>query len=221
MSSLSSSLNSVEGFHTTFSSNVTVRDPRDIDGCSLSLFYRLPPRIFVDPYELANYAGHYSFKLWGTTNLELPVTAVNQDGSAILLSVDTSDTFTSGKASVSIDLPLHARYGALDQPTIIEIPDPTGFWVCPKTSHSLRPIPEVPSEVAASFNMSSSIFKLVDKDSLTPAAILHTPVGHLADSSQVEIATSAVVLLGFFYLLYIAAHTASNISKRHQHAKVE
>jgi hypothetical protein len=171
---------------------------------------------------LANYAAFYSFKSSGTTNLELPVTAVSAEGSAILLKSNVPDISTSGKASVIIDLPLHARYGALDQPAAIEVADPICFWVCPRLyNHSLQSMPEMPLEFAASFNTSSSVFIMAGKDPSTSVAIIHVPVGHAADSPQVEAITSAVVVLGFLYLLYIAVQTAANISKRHQHVKVK
>lgn len=131
MALLSTSLTSRNGFHTTFSSEITVHNPADIEDCSLHILHILPPRIFVDPYELANYNNFYTFKIWGTSNLELPVTVVGSEGSAVLLDVVLSKTLESGQRTLVVDVPLHVRYGSLDQPVALEVPGPTCFWACP------------------------------------------------------------------------------------------
>jgi hypothetical protein len=104
--------------------------------CALNLFFRLPPEVFVDPYELVNYRESYTFEHWGTRNLELPVAAVSSEGSAVLLGVNVGGG-SNGKDAVkeerTIDLPLHTRYGLPDEKSYrtVSIPASKGFWSCP------------------------------------------------------------------------------------------
>jgi len=135
---LSSSLTTRHGFHTTYSTHIIANDPADLARCTCHLLHILPPRVFVDPYELANYRDFYTIKLSGNLNLELPVTAVDSKGSALLLNVLLPMT---GMQNVTVDVPLHLRYGepvqldAWDDGSV-KVPLPTGFWVCPSSCTS-------------------------------------------------------------------------------------
>lgn len=131
---LSSSLSTKQGFHSTYTTHIIVDDPADLAGCALHLVYNFPPRIFVDPYELAIYKDSYTHRLSGTSNLELPVMAVNPKGSALLLYVKA---FPPGSPNVTVDVPIHVRYGELvlsnssSDDSSVEVPWPIGFWACP------------------------------------------------------------------------------------------
>jgi hypothetical protein len=135
---LSSSLTTTYGFHTTCSTHIIINDRADLRRCTCHLLYILPPRVFVDPYELANYRDFYTIKLSGNSNLELPVAAVDSKGSVLLLNVLLPKT---GMQNVTVDVPLHLRYGEPVQPDAwdgsVKVPLPTGFWVCPSCTYVL------------------------------------------------------------------------------------
>ncbi|KAJ7133911.1 hypothetical protein C8R43DRAFT_641331 [Mycena crocata] len=70
----------------------------DVEICKLYLHLTLPPLIFVDPFELANYRDSYSFEHLGSSNLELPLASLNGSGSSLLLNV----TVPSGGGSIEL-----------------------------------------------------------------------------------------------------------------------
>lgn len=130
---LSSQLAPRQGFHTTFTTVLST--PRTSEHCSLHLFFVLPPVVFVDPYELSNRKEDYSFDFWGTSNLELPVAAVPDVYSALLLNLTLPQYAVEQSAmNLTIDLPLHLRYQHLySVPTAVDVQWPVGFWSCPRT----------------------------------------------------------------------------------------
>lgn len=135
MSVLNSSLATKNGFHTTYSTKIAVTETKELADCNLYLLYILPSRIFIDPYELYNFDKFYSFKHWGTSNLELPGVAVDAEDSALLLNITLPNSFGYGVQSISVDVPLHMRYGRTvlseaSGETNIVVPWPTGFWAC-------------------------------------------------------------------------------------------
>lgn len=130
MAALVSSVFPKDGFHPI--STTTISSPTFELGCSLHLHFSLPPLIFVDPYELAHHEQFYTFKHWGTSNLELPVTAVDEGGSSVLLNVDIPE----GAKEVEVKLPLHLRYGNPAEASSsghhsVEMAWPNGFLACP------------------------------------------------------------------------------------------
>jgi hypothetical protein len=138
---LSSSLSTKHGFHTTFSTQIIMNDRAKLANCSINLLHILPARVFVDPYELANYKKFYRFRLSGTSHLELPVTAVASDGSVLLLGVLLPKTFPYTTQHLTVDVPLHVRYGKVitsntSDDKSVEVPWPTGFWACPLSCKS-------------------------------------------------------------------------------------
>ena len=141
MASLVSSLHPKDGFHTTYTTQISITQLSALQNCSLHLYYTLPPLIFIDPYELVHHQHSYDFKHWGTSNLELPVTAVNLEGSALLLDVSFPDD--ASVDVVEVRVPLHMRYGEPAQSTrsghqTAEIPWPVGFLACPSACEFLR-----------------------------------------------------------------------------------
>lgn len=138
VSQLSSSfLSTNHGFHTTSTTRIVLDDDQEkLHLCSLYLLYILSPRIFIDPYELQNYKDAYTFRHWGTSNLELPVTAVNPDDAILLLNISLPTSAPSSTVNVTLDVPLHIRYGKSaksSEPSDIDvtIPGPSSFWACP------------------------------------------------------------------------------------------
>ena len=134
--SMYSSLSSVspsQGLHFTVSDHISVFDIPEGSNCSLHVLHRLPPDVFVDPYELEQRVLDKlgpPFKLWGETDLELPVSAVSE-GSLVLLG--------PVKPGAQVDLPIHARYPLpswtsshvsvnLEDPTLMLVCDRREFW---------------------------------------------------------------------------------------------
>jgi hypothetical protein len=144
---LVSSIAPSNGFHPTSSTNIIFNNRTQVfsSNCTLHLYFTLPPLIFVDPYELAHHAQSYTFKHWGTANLELPVHAVPQNDSMLLINLKTplDDDLRphpeAGESDVGIEVkvPLHLRYGdprsASDSGHHTADMDwPTGFLACSK-----------------------------------------------------------------------------------------
>jgi PIG-X / PBN1 len=78
----------------------------------------------------------------------------------------------------------------------------------------------MPIDLAASFDPPSSK-TMISMGGNSSSETVRTPVGHLADLKQVQVGTTAVILVAFLYLLHAAYRTASRISSCNQHAKVE
>lgn len=106
--------------------------------CSLHLSYTLPPLVFVDQYELIHYKHSYTFRHAGTSNLELPVIAVDPGGLSLLLDVFMPEEMEMESDSIIIDVkvPLHMRYG---EPASAggfaeaKMPCPLAFFACPRS----------------------------------------------------------------------------------------
>jgi GPI mannosyltransferase 1 subunit X len=243
MSRLSSFLSTKCGFHTTFTSQIIVDDSPELTKCTLYLLHILPPRVFVDPYELANYKNFYTFRLWGTSPSELPVIAVPSNGSVLLLNVSLPKHSPCLPQNITLDVPLHIRYGESVQLNTsdvgpMEVPWPIGFWACPSSRTFYHTVsachdsqldkasrsslaPGLPIELVGLLNSSSSTFASVGTWGHTSSEIMQVPVGLLADLKLVEGVTAGVILLVFLYLLRSACMTALRMSARDQHAKVE
>ena len=135
MAQLTWSISPAYGYHRTSLTRISFTDPELLghaQNCTLHLHFILPPLVFVDPYELAHYEESYTFRHWGTTNLELPVTAVPKENASLLL---TAKTTPSDAREVEVKFPFHVRYGDVTRASSIgyestEIEYPTGFFAC-------------------------------------------------------------------------------------------
>lgn len=116
-----------QGFHSTLTAGLRLDEPAPT--CSAFVLYTLPPSIIVDRYELSDRG--IDFELWGESNLELPVFAVSQTHTRLLVKV------AARSDEVLVNLPVHARYGVpfTGDPMLqsIEIPPPATFWACPQS----------------------------------------------------------------------------------------
>jgi GPI mannosyltransferase 1 subunit X len=137
---LSSSLSLNDGFHRTSTTHISSSTPSK--HCSFHLSFTLPPLIFIDPYELAHHARSYTFRHWGTANLELPVHAVSPTNSVLLLNLTVPQKTTNqlNNWNIEINVPLHLRYGDssggnagndYDYYYNTEMDWPIGFVACP------------------------------------------------------------------------------------------
>ena len=144
-----SSITPEDGFHPTSTTRIIISHgilPSSVtSNCTLHLYFSLPPLIFIDPYELSNHAEFYTFKYWGTANLELPVQVVSQNNSGLLLNVNVpsehvDDPYSEADeidVALEIKVPLHLRYGNPGSASncgyhITEMDWPTGFLLCPQ-----------------------------------------------------------------------------------------
>ncbi|KDQ11743.1 hypothetical protein BOTBODRAFT_177121 [Botryobasidium botryosum FD-172 SS1] len=85
--------------------------------CSLHLLFQLPPSIFIDPYELEELEDHYGrlrYRVWGETDLEKPVSAVDSRGSVLLVDVGADILGNAhkkgGGGELQVEVPMHVRY---------------------------------------------------------------------------------------------------------------
>lgn len=94
------------GFHPKLSLSIPHWDVSR-ENCTVNVFLSIPPLLFVDPYELADYKHVYTFRYWGPSSLELPLVALGDDDSTLLIHANPSN------GSVEVEIPLHARYGLI------------------------------------------------------------------------------------------------------------
>lgn len=234
--SLSSSIEPSRSFHTTHHTHVTASRPSA--ACSLHLLYSLSPASFVDPFQLDAHAAHYSFTLWGESDLELPLGAVSSTASLLLLNV--SDTSFD---PLVVSLPLHARYllplqeDVHSDPGAVKLPWPLGFWACPPSagivtaivvhlpdllSHSLAlsSVSSTPRDPFASthFEHILSPFELgtqflpLTHTSDSPFDILLVPAGRTTHLTLVEPLTMLVALVCALWFSFTTWKVAGRIT---------
>ncbi|OCH95220.1 hypothetical protein OBBRIDRAFT_809924 [Obba rivulosa] len=206
--SLSSAL-SGKGFHVVHTTRVVLDAP--CPECSLHLVHDLPPHVYVDPYELAQRPG-FTFTLEGSSDLELPVFAVDPAGSVLLLTVDVPSKNTT---ELSVNVPLHARYGTpvADSGSpyeTIPLKEPLGFWACPATGEHHAPpdalAPYIPEDA-----FKDSILTVIPHNASSSPVQLTIPVGRVADLAFVDIGTFGTMLFMFLYLATVALRTARRL----------
>ena len=138
---LTSSISPAYGYHHISLTRISFTAPEPLgssQNCTLHLHFTLPPLIFVDSYELAHYEESYTFRHWGTSNLELPVAALPQENASLLL---TARTTLNSTREVEVKLPFHVRYGDVTRVSLIgyeptEMEWPTGFLACSRSGTS-------------------------------------------------------------------------------------
>lgn len=130
MATLLSNLHPDQGFHPISTSHISIHDPILLE-CDLHAYFHLPADLFVDVHELRNHALSYTFEHFGTSNIELPLSAVDQSGSSLILNVLNP----TASSELEIRVPLHARYGTVvDDRSHEAIPLswPQMFFACPQ-----------------------------------------------------------------------------------------
>ncbi|KAJ7107046.1 PIG-X [Mycena epipterygia] len=188
----------------------------DIHPCSLHLHYALPPLLFVDPYELANYRASYTFQHRGPSNLELPLAALNKSGSSLLLDI----LVPRHGGSVEVEVPLHVRYGTTSanrslEFQMTELQTPSSFLSCPKSpSHQSTPSATLPPEFEQLFDLDLYDIVTIPSNGAGPLGIIRTPVGSREDLASVEIGTALVFALSFCYLLNVVLRTIGRIGSQ-------
>ena len=102
-----------QGFHPVSSNVVHISaGSSSLEQCSLHLYFKLPPLLFVDPHELTQRNSSYTVNYWGSRDLEKPVHALpeSERNSDVLLNVRVSLSIDDGW-NMTVDLPMHLRYG--------------------------------------------------------------------------------------------------------------
>jgi hypothetical protein len=233
---MSSTLSTTNGFHTTWTTAVKLaRDADKAGDCSLYVLYDLPPHVFVDPYELANYRDSYTFQLSGTRNLELPVIALHSPGSNLLLNVSLGSMSESG--DVSVDVPLHLRYG---KPGSLDyhqerIPSPTAYIACPADGtrynfllcHVLILIAatttsqrlDVPTQFSSYFESHS--VTVVSSHAVDSYSAVRIPLGRPEHLPVVEIGTTCAILFAFILILRASLRVATRLAPTDKRSKLD
>ena len=112
---LSSNLTPAGGFYTSSTTHLLLHGSR-AHSCTLHLYFVLPAQLFADPHELDHRRGFYTLERLGAGNLEAPVLAPGVGGPSGLLLNVTAPEGDGGESHeddgiLSIEVPLHARYG--------------------------------------------------------------------------------------------------------------
>ncbi|KIK56066.1 hypothetical protein GYMLUDRAFT_99295 [Collybiopsis luxurians FD-317 M1] len=222
----SSSISPQFGFHRTFTTSIIPGDSNwaslvDESQCSVHLHYKFPVLVFVDPYELANYQQSYSFEHYGNANLELPVAAMDPNGTSLLLTLTKSTKSTEFEVKV----PFHVRYGQIslsdETHRTAEIAWPLLLLSCPSSvspqefsklvTYSSPP----PTEFASLFQGSSLyVPQGFDPDAARKFEVVAAPVGQYADVAQVRLGTAATILAMFFYVAYVLYQAARRLGNQ-------
>ncbi|KAI0637300.1 PIG-X [Trametes polyzona] len=213
MASLASSV-SAQGFHFTVSTTINVPDASDLQRHTLHVVFDLDPHVYADQYELAQRPG-YTSQFWGTTDLEKPVSAVNPNGTVLLLTADTSELNHSRPVNITLEVPLHVRYGrpiaGTDSTNAfhhIPLQRPLGFLA--SKSNSVAEVPEALRPYTALSGWPTSIHLIPDASAAETLGVT-IPVGVLDDLAWVDIGTATVMLAMFFYLLHASVRTAQRL----------
>lgn len=199
MASLSSTIHPSYGFHPTVTTSFHGISVEPL--CSLFLLLTLPPLVFVDPYELANYKDSYTFRHAGPSNLELPVSAIGPSNSHVFVNVSRRAVKEG-----SLQIPLHLRYGeaSIDGFQTVDVSVPEGYVICEGRAHDAGS--HIPEEFITFFRQ-SNVSRLLP--SLASDSVFHiqAPVGRPEDAPQVELGTAVTILLCFIYLIHTLYET--------------
>ncbi|KAF8638969.1 hypothetical protein AX17_001830 [Amanita inopinata Kibby_2008] len=237
---LTSFLHPPNGYHPISTTTIHTPPPpiaQTLQNCTAHLLYTLPPLIFVDKHELANYHDSYTFHHWGTSNLEYPVFAVDASDSLLLLN------FVGGGygKDVSIKVPLHLRYGKPASPgpgpglgpskgryqygyDEAELKWPLGFFACPASANvaSFGELSRLPDKVLRVLTQNST--KDIKILTITPAVndngetvqTVRVPVGNSGDLAFVEFGTAFTIFLLFWYLVRVTRRTMARLQSKEQ-----
>lgn len=221
-----------------------VKAPRQ--QCSLFAKYSFSKSLFLDRYQLKDLseptpnrpAIGQLYDVWGETDLEAPIWAVDGWGSESLVQLFTSHKQRNG--DLVFELPTHSRYEVPQANTtyVHEYqPWPVVFWACmPPSENNKEELNaqdalelKIPAAVETrnlgyeSVFPESTIFYYFDPE--VPEEFVQNgntllysefdiPVAPFSSYSTVQVVTVAVILVSFFYLLYEIVHNALTFSKK-------
>ncbi|KAF5366996.1 hypothetical protein D9758_003983 [Tetrapyrgos nigripes] len=204
------------GYHRSFVTKISSNQWDKYTDCSLHIHYKLSVLAFWDPYELANYRDSYTFYHHGHSNLELPVVAMNSNGSSLLLNVALSG------ADLEIHVPFHLRYGepSPDGHQSAEISMPIAFFSCPAAQVSGVDSLPWPTEFTT-LSVSDERACLAIQSEPAAAVMISVPVGNPGDFHIVEAGTVLTMVACFCYLVVVFRQTWRRLYYNSGHAKVE
>jgi len=146
MTYITSTLQPREGFHPVSISSLHFPRLNSSWGlCSLYLHYTLPPLLFVDTHELAQRNASYTFRHWGSRDLEKPAHALLDEPSELLVNLNFQKGILEREGEAErmlvVEVPMHLRYGAPKAPITegrqqepyeqIRVDLPQAFFRCP------------------------------------------------------------------------------------------
>ncbi|PPQ73061.1 hypothetical protein CVT26_014653 [Gymnopilus dilepis] len=221
MAYITSNLGPPKGFHPTSKTTIHLPEPASsYKSCTLNLYYTLPPPVFVDTHELAQREASYTFKHWGSRDLEKPVHALPDEISELLLDVNFLEG--AGRAveegmSVDVDVPMHLRYGKPRTPQSSEEVK-TGPYeeIRAKGDGSSISLPQhimsaLPGADSEKDRVLMSILPPVDV--IETSSTLFLPLGNPRNLAIVEGTTVVTILLCFAFLIRASWRTATRLSK--------
>ncbi|KAF8484393.1 hypothetical protein JB92DRAFT_3028849 [Gautieria morchelliformis] len=105
--------------------------------------------------------------------------------------------------SMSVNLPLHARYPLpnASRHSTVRVPEPEAFWVCPTPTKS----------GTSTFSHLASPYAVPDAYHMYHD--IQVPAGHHADVIFVEMGTVLGVVAAFFYVLWMVWMTATRMQR--------
>lgn len=214
MSAPTTTVKPKQGFHFTFQNYIpTHQFAQKSDKCAFYVLHSLPPHVFVDPYELEQRLHDNvgaPFRVWGETNLELPVSSVNE-GSLVLLG--------PLKAEQHVELPFHARYvrpqkNATHATVVLQ--NPSLLKVCSQAHTEYweqRDIKALFTPYDSPFDFETS---KITFDSFTSKAKLKVriPAGNPQHLAFVEPLTIIAILLATYYMARAIWRAASQFKPK-------
>ncbi|EJU05584.1 hypothetical protein DACRYDRAFT_104071 [Dacryopinax primogenitus] len=206
-----------QGFHRSlFLTPLSALLPPETERCILQALFFLPPSVFADPYELKQQADDHrlgKFMIFGVTDLEGPVSAVDPRGTVVLLNLDPS------KEGGGSELPLHMRYPEPVEHNLLdmygqvgfELPCPIVYWACESVDNNeeTSPFDDLTPPFVSPYKSGTSFYFLPvqapeGKQPGNPVIEVHVPAGDLSHLPAVEWGTTHVILLAFLYVAYSA-----------------
>jgi len=201
--------------------------------CSLFAKYTFAKSLFLDKYQLAELdkptpsrdAVGYLHGLWGESDLEAPIWAVDGYGSEALVQIYAKNRPKSETpGTFQFELPTHSRYEVpqLNSTVVDEVqPWPVVFWACQSTEEEKEAYP-APGAVETVHLGYETIFpKNTVFHYLTPKveagktlqSEFDIPVAPFSSYETVQLVTLIAILTGFFYLTYELVNRYKSTSK--------
>ncbi|OQO03677.1 hypothetical protein B0A48_10342 [Cryoendolithus antarcticus] len=199
----------------TFASARSVAPPAN--SCALHAYLTLPVSLFIDRYQFSDALSLQSqnlkalHSLSGEDDLEAPAWVLKSWGSAALFEVAHPNTIESASSGPwTITIPTHLRYvkpsanvSASSQENL-QIPSPILFWACPAEEglkFATNPFDRVNLGFDGLFGPKTLFYHVQSADT-NGLLDLQVPVLDPTSSRWVSMATSAVVVAGFSWVLW-------------------
>ncbi|BFZ59108.1 protease B nonderepressible form [Saitoella coloradoensis] len=196
------------GMHPVLVTQITPTEP-PAEECTLNALYTLPSPVFLDKYQLADRAafksgGVSSSRVWGETDLEAPVWAVDGWGSMAAVEVDWRGQEV--KDDITVELPLHMRYAVPDDERQVEIQQPVVYWACeniPQSPLEENPF-DTPQTLYTHLHPGDTTFHFLTP-TLEHAMRIEVPTARTGDLAMARWGTMGAITLGMVWVSRAAA----------------